>query len=100
MEIVNDETTFALAWNTGERVALRDSLCGYERVIFDGAVARAVGGNDATVFIDGGEVSNVNLSKACEHIGQHDSGQVVITRWTDEGTNLVPTDDSWTWVTL
>lgn len=88
MEIINTDSTFTLAWNTGKRVALRDSLCGYERVVFDGAVARAVGGDEATVFLDGGEIGNLNLSKACIHICGSDKGQVVITRWTDAQTVL------------
>lgn len=99
MEIINEEGTFTLAWNTSKRVALRDSLCGYERVVFDGAVARAIGGDDATVLIDGGEVSNDNLALALDHIAGSDKGQVVLTRWTDSDVSMTMPEE-WEVVTL
>lgn len=94
--VIENNETFRLGWARDNRPTVyRPQMSGMEAVLFDGALGRAIGGPDATVFIDAGECGNVNLLKALDHIGQHDSGQVVVARWIDEQVDFDPIPEGW-----
>ena len=99
--VVENNGTFRLGWaREGRPTVYREQLSGYEAVMFDGALGRAIGGPDATVFIDAGECGNVNLLVALEHIGRQDPGQVVVARWIDEQVFFANVPGDWDVVRL
>jgi len=96
----NEGDDFRLGWTMeDDRTVLRGQMSGYEGVVFDAAIGRAIGGDEVTVFVDAGECSNHNLDLLMRHVKDHDDGQVVLARWTDEHVG-VPDVEGWTKVML
>ena len=59
----------------------RATMSGSERVIFDAGLARAIGGPDATVFVDAGEVDDTAFGELLPYLAKQ-PGQIVVMRWS------------------
>jgi len=95
-----DNGDFKLVWRReGKPDVGRNSLSGYEKVMFDGAVARSLGGDTATVWIDAGECGNLNLFHALSQMSDA-PGQVVVARWTDDEVPITNVPEGWKVVRL